>query len=156
MTLNLIDELLSKFINSQHDLESLVDEISEIIKQVQAVDFTKLPNDKKIEADLLVLYAINSLYFINLRIKHVDSDFVKVELKRIQETMKKFKQTKDKLTIMPRLDKDASKRFVRNALWTPPESDTPCDKKTKDIPPVSKKTKFDADGNVIEETITIL
>lgn len=142
MTNNLIDELHSKFNDSRTDLESLVNEISQIIDQVQSTDFKQLPEDKKIEADLLVLYAINSLYFINLRINHVQSDFVKTELKRVQEAMKKFKQTKDKLTIMPRLDKDASKRFVRNALWTPPEGDKG---------PINKKTRFDDDGDVIEE-----
>lgn len=140
MTNNLIDELHAKFNNSQADLESLVDEIGRLVEQVQSSDFTQLPEDKKIEADLLVLYAINSLYYINLRINHVESDFVKPELKRVQEAMKKFKQTKDRLTIMPRLDTDATKRFVRNALWTPEGK------------PVNKKTKFDEDGNVIEDS----
>lgn len=142
---NMITDLLTKFSISQQDLESLVDEISQTIDQVQSMDYTQLPNEKKIEADLLVLYAINSLYFINLQINHVDSDFVKVELKRIQEAMKKFKQTKDKLTIMPRLDKGASKRFVRNALWTP----------ETDKMPSNKKIRFDDDGNVIEEQKTV-
>lgn len=141
MTNILADELLSKFTNSQTELEALVDEISEIIDKVQSTDFKLLPEDKKIEADLLILYAINSLYFINLRVNHQDNNFVKTELKRVQEAMKKFKQTKDKLTIMPRLNKDASKRFVRNALWTPPEADKG---------PVNKKIRFDDDGNALE------
>ncbi|KAL1459220.1 hypothetical protein WDU94_011227 [Cyamophila willieti] len=143
MTDNMLDDLLNKFNNSQTDLETLVEEISQMIEQVESMDYEQLSNDKKIEADLLVVYAINSLYFINLRINHVDSDFVKAELKRIQNAMKKFKQVKDKLTIMPRLDTEASKRFVRNALWVAPE---------KDQTPSNKKTRFDDEGNPVAET----
>uniref|UniRef100_A0A8D8VY31 Nuclear nucleic acid-binding protein C1D n=1 Tax=Cacopsylla melanoneura TaxID=428564 RepID=A0A8D8VY31_9HEMI len=139
----MLDELLNKFNNSQTDLEALVEEISQMIDKVQSEDYEQLSNDKKIEADLLVVYAINSLYFINLRINHVEGDFVKTELKRIQEAMKKLKQVKDKLTIMPRLDTEASKRFVRSALWVAPE---------KDVTPSNKKIRFDEEGNPIAET----
>lgn len=42
---------------------------------------------------------------------------IKSENDRLKKSMVRSKQIEDRNTLMPRLNKDAAKRFVRNGLW---------------------------------------
>lgn len=43
---------------------------------------------------------------------------IKAENERLKQSMARSQRIKDRKTIMPRLDKKAARRFVRNGLWT--------------------------------------
>lgn len=42
---------------------------------------------------------------------------IKLENERLKRAMVRAKQIEDKSTLMPRINKDAAKRFMRNSLW---------------------------------------
>jgi exosome complex protein LRP1 len=44
---------------------------------------------------------------------------IKAENERLKKSMARAKQIHDRNTIMPRLNKDAAKRFIRSGLWVP-------------------------------------
>lgn len=44
---------------------------------------------------------------------------IKNENDRLKKSMERAKQINDKNTLMPRVDKNAAQRFIRNSLWEP-------------------------------------
>jgi len=44
---------------------------------------------------------------------------IRSENERLKKAMMRAKQINDRKTLMPRLNKDAAKRFVRSGLWEP-------------------------------------
>ncbi|CAG0891772.1 unnamed protein product [Darwinula stevensoni] len=76
------------------------------------------------KADLVTLYAINSLFWVYLQLEGCDprEHGIKGELSRIQQAMQRLKETTDKAN-MPRLDQQAAKRFIRGGLWEPKDKD---------------------------------
>ncbi|XP_069116102.1 nuclear nucleic acid-binding protein C1D-like isoform X2 [Argopecten irradians] len=79
----------------------------------------KLSPLDKAKLDLVGAYTINSLFWMYLNVcgEKPKEHAVKQELDRIRSYMTRVKDVQDKLTIMPKIDKDAAKRFQRNALW---------------------------------------
>jgi len=109
--------------------------------------FDKLSNADKIKYNLLLSYSLNSLFWMYLRAEGVQElQFSRYELssrfihaliikllqivgidpsnhrirsenERLKKAMVRAKQINDKNTLMPRVNKDAAKRFMRNSLW---------------------------------------
>lgn len=81
--------------------------------------FDKLSNTEKIKYNLLLSYSLNTLFWMYLRSEGIDPSKhrIKLENERLKRAMVRAKQISDKNTLMPRINKDAAKRFMRNSLW---------------------------------------
>ncbi|XP_060067578.1 nuclear nucleic acid-binding protein C1D-like [Ylistrum balloti] len=111
-----LKEKLAAFDTSLSDMEKIIRpwlEVpeSELHEKLSPLDKAKL--------DLVGAYTINSLFWMYLNVcgEKPKEHAVKQELDRIKSYMTRVKDVQDKLTIMPHIDKDAAKRFQRNALW---------------------------------------
>ncbi|XP_033734431.1 nuclear nucleic acid-binding protein C1D-like [Pecten maximus] len=111
-----LKEKLAAFDTSLSDMEKVIRpwlEVpeSELHEKLSPLDKAKL--------DLVGAYTINSLFWMYLNVcgEKPKEHAVKQELDRIRSYMTRVKDVQDKLTIMPHIDKDAAKRFQRNALW---------------------------------------
>ena len=94
--------------------------IEDTIKFATDLDvYEKLSNADKIKYDLLMSYSLNSMFWMYLRAEGIDptKHRIKSENDRLKKSMVRSKQIEDRNTLMPRLNKDAAKRFVRNGLW---------------------------------------
>lgn len=83
--------------------------------------YEKLSNNDKIKYNLLMSYGLNSLFWMYLRAEGIDptKHQIKNENDRLKKSMVRAKQINDRNTLMPRVNKNAAKRFVRNSLWQP-------------------------------------
>ncbi|XP_012529177.1 nuclear nucleic acid-binding protein C1D [Monomorium pharaonis] len=81
--------------------------------------FDKFSNTDKIKYNLLLSYSLNSLFWMYLRAEGIDpsNHRIRSENERLKKAMVRAKQISDKNTLMPRVNKGAAKRFVRNSLW---------------------------------------
>jgi len=79
---------------------------------------TSLDSLGKAKLFLTSMYAANSLFWMYLCTRGADADQhpIKNELERIQDYMSKVREIEDRAKA-PRVNKEASKNFVRNALW---------------------------------------
>ncbi|XP_054014716.1 nuclear nucleic acid-binding protein C1D-like [Hylaeus anthracinus] len=94
--------------------------IEETIKLATDPDlYEKLSNADKVKHDLLISYSINSLFWMYLRVEGIDptKHRIKSENDRLKKSMTRAKQIEDRNTLMPRINKDAAQKFVRNGLW---------------------------------------
>ncbi|ELU03495.1 hypothetical protein CAPTEDRAFT_102365 [Capitella teleta] len=110
-----LQERLSSFDESLSNFEELIKSLHETpLNQVQA---DMKPLDKA-KLELVGVYALNSLYwmYLNIRGENPKEHSIRQELERVKSYMKRVKDITDKEKA-PKLDKDASKRFVRSALW---------------------------------------
>lgn len=78
-----------------------------------------LSNAHKIQYNLLLSYSLNSLFWMYLRTEGIDPSKhqIRLENERLKKAMVRAKQISDKNTLMPRVNKDAAKRFMRNSLF---------------------------------------
>ncbi|XP_018054352.1 PREDICTED: nuclear nucleic acid-binding protein C1D-like [Atta colombica] len=85
--------------------------------------FDKLPNADKIKYNLLLSYSLNSLFWMYLKAEGIDPSKhrIRLENERLKKAMIRAKQINDKNTLMPRVDINVAKRFMRNSLWEPKE-----------------------------------
>ncbi|KAF7387280.1 hypothetical protein HZH68_012957 [Vespula germanica] len=83
--------------------------------------YDKLSNSDKIKYNLLMSYSLNSMFWMYLRTEGIDptKHQIKNENDRLKKSMERAKQINDKNTLMPRVDKNAAQRFIRNSLWEP-------------------------------------
>ncbi|XP_024220813.1 nuclear nucleic acid-binding protein C1D [Bombus impatiens] len=81
--------------------------------------YEKLSDTDKIQYNLLMSYCLNSVFWMYLRAEGIDpaKHQIKSENDRLKRSMTRAKQINDKNTFMPRVNKDAAQRFVRNGLW---------------------------------------
>jgi exosome complex protein LRP1 len=97
-------------------------EAEEILQNLQKVSFgeiqSQLSSLDKAKLDLVGAYVMNSLFWMYLGVhgENPKEHGVKQELDRIRTYMSRVKEIQDKEKA-PKLDVDASKRFLRNALW---------------------------------------
>ncbi|CAH2041641.1 unnamed protein product, partial [Iphiclides podalirius] len=110
------------FVNKCEDLKMNLIEVQKVLDQLLPLkaQYDKMSLPAQIELDLFLLFALNSLHWINLRIQGVDPTThpIKDELQRIKATMAKWQQVKDRKK-RPTLDIEATKRFVRSGLYDP-------------------------------------
>nr|CAH7761888.1 unnamed protein product [Callosobruchus chinensis] len=122
-----------------------IQKIEEIINLAVTSDiYSNLSLKEKIDYDLFMAYALNTLYWLYLKTKNVDpnKNEIKNQLQRIKEYMIKAKQAHERQTIRPRLDKPAANRFVKHGLQHKQHrSNENSDK------PLNKRIKFNVDDN---------
>ncbi|KAH0945358.1 hypothetical protein HN011_005389 [Eciton burchellii] len=96
--------------------------IQDMIKLVNNPElYDKLSNADKIKYNFLLSYSLNSIFWMYLRAEGVDSSNhrIRAESERLKKAMLQAKQIGERNSLMPRINKDAAKRFVRNGLWEP-------------------------------------
>lgn len=86
--------------------------------------YDKLSNADKIKYNLLMSYALNSMFWMYLRTEGVDpaKHKIKSENDRLKKAMGRAKQIHDRNTLMPRVNKDVAQRFIRSGLWDPKQN----------------------------------
>ncbi|KAL1517691.1 hypothetical protein ABEB36_001426 [Hypothenemus hampei] len=124
------DKAIKEKLQNVRDSVRKIENILDIAKKV---DTSKLSVKDKIDFDLFLAYALNSLFWMYMRTKGQDPNNhdVKDQLQRIKDYMVKAKQAHDRKTIRPTLDKPAAGRFIRNGLNNYEEAQ-----------PLNKKIKF--------------
>jgi exosome complex protein LRP1 len=82
------------------------------------INTDELSKEEKLELEIFLTYAVNSLYFMYLRVNgdNISTHPVKHELGRIKEAMERQKQISDK-SLRPQLDQSAAKRFIKSGLY---------------------------------------
>ncbi|XP_028396181.1 nuclear nucleic acid-binding protein C1D-like [Dendronephthya gigantea] len=83
--------------------------------------------------DLMMVYAVNSMFWIYLITQGVNpkDHGIKHELDRVKDYMKKIKDASDKKKASLKIDKAAARRFVKGALANPAASGSGKDKVKK-------------------------
>merc|ERR1711893_125196 len=110
-----LQDRLKDFDTSLNEIEELLLPLFETPLNERHEQMTPLD---KAKLDLTAVYAIYSLFwmYLNARGEDPKEHAVKQELDRVRSYMARIKEIQDREKA-PRLNKDASKRFVRNALW---------------------------------------
>lgn len=95
--------------------------------------YEKLSNVNKIKYNLLLSYSFNSLFWMYLRAKGIDPSKhrIRLENERLKKAMMRAKQINDRNTLMPRINKEAAKRFVKNSLWELKQKKVDAEKETE-------------------------
>ncbi|XP_055682832.1 nuclear nucleic acid-binding protein C1D [Lutzomyia longipalpis] len=107
------------FVEKIQNLDKTLEEVNSAVEKALNVKEEGLTQEEKVKLDIFLSYALNSLYFIHLKLQGTDvsQHTVKHELARVREAMVRQKQIHDKKTLMPRVNVPAAKRFVRHSLW---------------------------------------
>ncbi|XKL64880.1 hypothetical protein PGB90_004966 [Kerria lacca] len=108
------------FENILSQFGSSVNKISDFLTtSLDEINYEELSTENKVRYDLLLAYSLNGLLWVYMRTKGEDpaQTIIKTELNRVKENMSELQHTIDRKTIMPRLDKGATKRFVKHGLW---------------------------------------
>ncbi|KAL7062631.1 hypothetical protein AAHC03_0885 [Spirometra sp. Aus1] len=118
-----VSQHLVKFSEAIQDSWDIVATYRESIKGEKS----ELSVMQRIQTDLSMAYAINALYFVHLRCNGVevkDHPILK-ELERITACLRRCQNLCEKQSSKRlHLDKQATTRFVRNALWQSAQSKT--------------------------------
>lgn len=120
-------------------LQTRIDSVKDTLDKCFDKDlYTNASASDRVKYDLFLAYATTSLFWAYLRTVGVDprEHPIKREVERIKNYMAKAKTVHDR-HLRPVVDQGASKRFVRNALWTPSENEN--------VPHQSKKRKRNPD-----------
>jgi len=145
-TLDLDEELLKdqELVANIQNLDHSIVNIEKLLESRINVDYISLSIEDKIKHDLLIAFALNSLYWMHLRLDGVDPSThnIKRELDRVKTTMDMAKGAMAKKN-MPRVDRKAAGRFVGHALWTPEDNK----RGIEEIKRPNKKIKFDQNGD---------
>ncbi|VVC39643.1 Sas10/Utp3/C1D [Cinara cedri] len=144
--LDLDEELLKdeELVTNICNLDNSIMDIETLLESKMSVDYNSLSIEDKIKHDLLFAFALNSLYWMYLRLDGVDpiTHNIKRELERIKTSINMAKGALAKKNML-RVDKEAAERIVEHALWTPENNK----RGTFDIKRQNKKIKFDNDYN---------
>lgn len=145
-TLDLDEDLLKdkELVANIQNLDNSIVNIETLLESRIGVDYNSLSVEDKIKHDLLNAFALNSLYWMYLRLNGVDptSHNIKRELDRIKTTMDMAKGAMAKKNML-RVDKGAAGRFVEHALWTPDNKK----RRSQNMEMPNKKIKFDENGD---------
>lgn len=145
-TLDLDEELLKdeELITKIQNLDHSIIDIETLLEARMSVDYNSLSVEDKIKHDLLVAFALNSLYWMYLRLDGADptTHNIKRELDRIKTTMDMAKGAMAKKNML-RVDKGAAGRFIGHALWTPGDKK----RRSQERENPNKKIKFDENGD---------
>ncbi|KAJ8922333.1 hypothetical protein NQ315_004276 [Exocentrus adspersus] len=123
----------------QHKLTNFHSSVEKITKMLDLAlnsdIYEKLSVKEKVDYDLFIAYATDTLYWLYLRLKNEDpnKNDIKLQLNRVKEYMVKAKQAHERHTLRPKIDQQAAKRFVKHGIQY---------KNKPDQPPPNKKIKF--------------
>lgn len=117
-TANIPDEIKEKLASLDTALAQIETVFQPLLRTSQSELYEKLDAMDKAKLELAGVYTINSLFWTYLNICGVNpkEHGVKQELDRIKSYMDRAKNIQD-LAKAPKIDKAASKRFVKSALW---------------------------------------
>ncbi|KAB0801871.1 hypothetical protein PPYR_04057 [Photinus pyralis] len=95
-----------------------IDKIEELLQVTLDQDsYEKLSTQDKVDYDLFMAYALNTLYWLYLRSKGVvPNNDLKNQLNRIKQYMGKAKEAHDRSTIRPTLNQAVAKRFIKHGI----------------------------------------
>ncbi|XP_059617883.1 nuclear nucleic acid-binding protein C1D [Phlebotomus argentipes] len=107
------------FVQKMLNLDKALEEVDAAVEKALNVKDEGMAQEDSVKMDIFLSYALNSLYFIHLKLQGTDvsEHTVKHELARVREAMVRQKQIHDKKTLMPRVNVGVAGRFVRGSLW---------------------------------------
>ncbi|XP_050542127.1 nuclear nucleic acid-binding protein C1D-like [Daktulosphaira vitifoliae] len=147
-TLDLDEDLLNdqNLIGSIQNLDHSITNIQTLLESRLSIDYSSLTVEEKIKHDILIAFALNSLYWMYLRLDGTDptTHNIKRELDRVKASIETAKVAINKKN-MPRVNKNVADRFVGHALWTSEEKK----RRSQEIVSQNKKIKFDDNGDPI-------
>ncbi|CDS40704.1 nuclear nucleic acid binding protein C1D [Echinococcus multilocularis] len=122
---NEISQLLVSFSDSIQGISDTIESYKEAMK----TNAIELPPMQRVQTELSLAYAMNALFFVYLRCHGVDvkDHPILKELERLTACLKRCQNICGKQSSElshSRLDKEASKRFVKRALWQSAQSKT--------------------------------
>ncbi|CAF1092995.1 unnamed protein product [Rotaria sordida] len=115
-------ELEADFNARATQLENSLNELETFLSRLDSASYTALHENltslDQARFDLTAVYTLNSLMWAYLRTRGVDpkQTQLKSELDRVKSYMDKLKSVVDRQSAA-RIDKQASTRLMRNALW---------------------------------------
>nr|XP_022333353.1 nuclear nucleic acid-binding protein C1D-like [Crassostrea virginica] len=117
-TSDIPDEMKEKLASLDTALTQIESVFQPLLRISQSELYEKLNAMEKAKLELAGVYTINSLFWTYLNICGVNpkEHSVKQELDRIRSYMDRAKNIQDAAKA-PKIDKAASKRFVKSALW---------------------------------------
>ncbi|XP_004525008.1 nuclear nucleic acid-binding protein C1D [Ceratitis capitata] len=107
------------FTNTVNNFSNALDKIEKsLTTAVEFKDFDELSTQERVKMDNYLAYAINSLYWMHLKLRGDDPNEhgIKNELSRVRQTILRDKQIYERNTIRPVLDKAAAGRFIKHGL----------------------------------------
>ncbi|XP_061174640.1 nuclear nucleic acid-binding protein C1D-like [Saccostrea echinata] len=124
-TSSIPDELKEKLASLDTALTQIETVFQPLLKTNQSELYEKISAMEKAKLELAGVYSINSLFWVYLNICGVNpkEHGIKQELERIKSYMDRAKNIQDRAKA-PRVDKSASKRFVKSALWKAAQKQT--------------------------------
>ncbi|KAL3278422.1 hypothetical protein HHI36_013744 [Cryptolaemus montrouzieri] len=114
-----MDDEIKEKVKNLHDSVDKIDEVLQIaFSENMKETYENLSLKEKVDYDLFIAYALNTLYWLYLRTKGEDpaKNEVKSQLTRVKEYMVKAKEAHERNTIRPTVNAPAAKRFVKHAL----------------------------------------
>lgn len=108
----------TSFVSKVEASKDAIRKIERTIQKAMEQKTDDLSQQEKLNLDIFLTYAVNSLYFMYLRVNgdNLTSHPIKHELGRMKEAMERQKQIADK-SLRPRVDGKAAKRFVKSGLY---------------------------------------
>ncbi|XP_011198833.1 nuclear nucleic acid-binding protein C1D [Bactrocera dorsalis] len=108
-----------KFTKTVNNFSSALDKIEKSLSTaVDLKEFEELSTQEKVKLDNYLAYAINSLYWMHVKLRGDDPNEhgIKNELSRVRQTIVRDKQIYERNTIRPVIDKAAAGRFIKHGL----------------------------------------
>lgn len=108
----------TNFVSRVNASSNAIEKIKSKIDDAIQINTDEMSTEDKVNFDMFLAYAVNSLFFMSLKVdgQDISSHEIKHELNRIKEVMQKYQQLKDK-KFRPLVDQQASKRLVKGAMY---------------------------------------
>lgn len=108
----------TNFVSKVEASSKAIDNIRKVIEQAVEMNTDEMSLEEKVKYDIFLAYAVNSLYFMYLKVdgQDVGSHEIRHELTRIKEVMQKHQQVLDK-KLRPKVAVQAAKRLVKGGLY---------------------------------------
>lgn len=108
----------TSFVSKVEVSKEAIQKIEKTIQKAMEMKTDELSQQEKLNLDIFLTYAVNSLYFMYLRVNgdNLSSHPIKHELGRMKEAMERQKQIADR-KFRPRVNEEAAKRFVKSGLY---------------------------------------
>jgi exosome complex protein LRP1 len=108
----------TSFVSKVQTCREAIEKIEKKIQEAMEMKNDELSDEQKLNLEIYLTYAVNSLYFMYLRVNgdNLATHPIKHELSRIKEAMERQKQIAEK-HLRPKVDLPAAKRFVKGGLY---------------------------------------
>lgn len=108
----------TNFVSRVQTSSNTIENIRKSIQDALEMNRDEMSVEEKVKLDLFLAYAVNSLYFMYLKVEGEDigSHEIKHELNRVKEAMQRQQQIHDK-KFRPKVESNVAKRFVKSGLY---------------------------------------